>query len=537
MIKIGVFNNCIRGNSMKKQNLFLAALLATLNFTSLFTSATHTAKQHFQELNQEAPFVVSFGVAKSQIHDSNNTINPIFVAEQLQKMAQKAKDAYKFLMHPEHIGYLLCALSIYKCTNCNKVIDPRTLNPKNELAQPQIEKIVKELCNNLHEKTLTLKTCPLCETGLLEKLSPEFMKFTEEHKQAMRAQIDWLGVTNQLACTKFKFPNYRFDVELSDMCDQEGNIDQEKLNIEAKFVKELSNPFLFAHHYTNPLCKPDLFENQETVHWFVNTVAQVVDRMDNITHFCPISQPTAFANRIYRATLPPFEPCDKTVNLNTYLENITAAQKLVCQKIKSNRIAKGLAPLKVFMSHQWKIFRPQHSFTSPWYLLEKLICNIANSKYNGAFVKMFSECRDLFDGIALSVYPCVKFNGWIPNGDNCAGAYSEEDAFDTIMAVHTQFPEKEIFIVETGCNTNDPEIKEGFIDMTLRVCKRARAMGAKISGVYFWGHANGSSYREWNIVPTPENKPCFGPFETLDPKIQPQLAANPAGLCLKRLLE
>jgi beta-glucosidase/6-phospho-beta-glucosidase/beta-galactosidase len=227
--------------------------------------------------------------------------------------------------------------------------------------------------------------------------------------------------------------------------------------------------------------------------------------------------------------LPPFV-C--SISQREYLNNINQAQVLACKKMKE------INPnLKVLISHQWKPMKPYHSMLSPWYGLETLVCYVADRMYNGDFVRILTPHQNDFDGIALSVYPAFYFNGWkLENGieANHSGKISEQDALDTIMQTHQAFPNKDIYIIEAGCNTKDPERKKEFIDMMLRVCKITRDRGVKIKGLYFWGHTNDPEfYSEWNLQPGSTN---FAPFETLNPEY-PCNSINAAGLYLQEIVK
>lgn len=481
------------------------------------------AQQTYQELNQADAFAVSIGLSMSQTHHSTNTAHPDFMQKKLQELTLLSPNPMFFLSLSDHIGYVLRALPVLICSNCGTNINPAILHVKND------EKIITQLLNdiivNRAQEKLTVKTCPSCQGQLTEQTRKE-IKLTPAHQQAIIDQLNYLGVKNQASCTKHNLPTYRISIEASDILVQNSTeIDAVKLQAQAEFLQKLGNPLIFCHHYSNPQSIPNLFEKEEHIEWFANYCAQVIKSSPHVTHACPISQPVAFSHRVTRGTLPPFT-C--TISQANYLKNINMAQIAACKKMKEAN-----PNLKVLMSHQWKLFKPLHSRLNPWYALEYIVCSIADRMYNGNFVTIFQPYQDLFDGIALSVYPALKFNGWIPQGDNCSGYFNYEDTIETIMQTHRAFPTKDIYIVETGCNTIDPQLKKEFIDMTLQACKKARENGAPVKGVYFWSHTNDPEfYSEWGLQQGTTN---FSPFDRLE-ITNPCSSINASGIYFKEIL-
>ncbi len=508
-----------------KKNLFLSlSIYFAITTFNLATAVFNPAIETFSALNQAEPFVISFGTSMSQTHQTQNTAHPSYMKQRLKIEALKSNNPRAYLGHKDRIGYVLRTLPVLLCQNCNIEIDPTTLNLKTD--HILIGNLVDQLTKNINNDHSTFTNCPFCKsTQLIEKPKKE-VTLTETHKAAMIAQINHLQVKEQSGCLKHHLPNYRISLEACDVLyNNSTELDPEKIKSQAQFIKQMGNPLLFFHHYANPQAIPDLFEKKEHAEWFANYCAKMIEACPNVSHVCPISQPVAFSQRVSRGTLPPFS-C--SITQKEYLKNINHAQILACKSMK-----KINPKLKVLVSHQWKPFKPYHSMLSPWYALESLICSIADRMYNQSFVSMMQNNIDNFDGIALSVYPCLKFNGWIPQGNNCAGYFSDDDALEAIMAIHQAFPNKDIYIVETGCNTPNDQKKREFIDMTLQVCKIARDKGIPIKGVYFWGHTNDQDfYTEWNLQPGSTH---FGPFEKLDPS-NPIGSINAAGLYIKEIL-
>ncbi|MBP9765512.1 hypothetical protein KBD08_04220, partial [Candidatus Babeliales bacterium] len=373
---------------------------------------------------------------------------------------------------------------------------------------------------------LTLTACPECG-GALQILPNKTPKFTPEYQQAMITQLRDLRVDDQIGCKIANMPNVRVSLEASDVL-QEGLdvIDPIKLDAQAQFIQSIGNPMLFFHHYSNPLSKSDLFNNSQDIDWFANYCAQVIKKSPQVTHVCPISQPVGFAFRVTSQSLPPFTI---TTDKKKYLQNIADAQAAAAKAMKAVK-----PDVKVLMSHQWKLMKPKHSYLDPRYYLEAGVCKIAHSMYNQAFVNLMKPHIDLFDGIALSLYPPVYFNGWKPEADNCGGIIDEKSALETIVEVRKAFPDKDIYIVETGCNTQDPAKKIEFIDMTLRVCQAARDQGIPVKSVYFWGLTNDPNfYSEWNMAPGSTN---FGPFDKLELE-NPTRSINAAGKHMQKILK
>lgn len=520
-----------------KKRLFLSLFLtAAFSITSLFTKEFPSAIDTYQELNGTAPFVLTVGTSDSQTKawELDNTAHPKFMRKRLQDLTAKSTDPRDslsrkaYLAHKDRIGYVLRCLPPVTCTQCHKKFDPIKLNLETD--KILINKLLNEVASdsNTTEETLSLKNCPECNGLLKENLRDDFT-FAAAHSQAMIEQINYLGVKNQAACTKHKLPTYRVSLELASVLRPNSlEFDEKKLDQEAQRLAKMGNPLTFFHHYTNPGKAPYLFEKKEDIQLLVDFGVEMIKRSPQITHVCPISQPLGFFSRVTRGSLPPFACSSDKINQNEYLKNIIEAQ------VAAGRAMKAINPnVKVLVSHQWKPMNPFHSKVSPWYALESMVCWMANYLYNGKFVRMIQPHINEFDGIALSVYPALKFDKTTPVGDNTGATFNADDALEAIMSMHKAFPDKEIYIVETGCNTADAQTKKDFIDMTLHVCKLARKQGVKIPMVAFWGQTNDEDYyMEWGKQPGSTD---FGPFDKLNPS-NPCDSINAAGLYIKEIL-
>lgn len=354
--------------------------------------------------------------------------------------------------------------------------------------------------------------------GYITRAKSQAIPFSDEDRQAFVQQLKTLGIFNQPAAKIM--PAYRLSIEIADVVDKDGNIAQEKLQQQAQFLKDLGNPLTIFHHYINPKCKPNLFEDKNDIQWFANVCAEFIKACPDLTHVCPISQIMGFGMQVSRQKmLPPFS-C--SISTDEYLKNIVQAQ------VTASKAMKEIKPtIKVLVSHQWKPMKPVHSLGDPRHAIECTVCSIADRMYNQKFVQLLKPHTDSFDGIALSVYPAMYFDSITPQGNNCTGKLDPLAALEIIAEIHKAFPDKEIHIIETGCNSNDFEVKKQFVDMTLYVCKLARALDIPVKSCYFWGHTN-NPYFEWNANP---GTSFFGPFEDLSTQ-----SINQYGLYLKEIL-
>ncbi len=523
---------------MKNQpyNLFKKNIILSLFLCSNLFCSYPDGKATYQELNKDPnnPFVLSIGTSMSQTKHLANTVHPTFIRKKLQELIKNLSTtkAANWLKNKNRYWFTLNSLPTYICKN-GDFIDPITIGrDKNSI---ETEMLFTNLAENKSADQLTLTKCPCCEAEIIQETKRKDPIFTQNHENALLEQLQYLGVHDQKGIiNKKRLPNYRLSLEATDILKPNSmEIDQKKLKNQASFLQELGNPMLFMHHYSNPLVKPNLFEDPADIEWFGNYCESILKNSPQITHVCPISQPIAFGFRPERQELPPFE-CN--IKQAQFLKNLTDAQILAAQKMKSVRdtMQKDSPKLNVLLSHQWKLMKPKHSNPyDPRNTLERGIAQIANMIYNQRFVNLVTPHLDDFDGIALSVYPPVYFNLGIPEADNCSGVIDEASTLETIQEAHKAFPTKDIYIVETGCNTVDPQAKKDFINMTLKVCKIAREQGIPVQGVYFWGHTNDPEfYCEWNAAPGSTH---FAPFDKLDIN-NPTESINAAGIHIKNVL-
>lgn len=457
------------------------------------------AKKTYQELNAhpESPFLVSIGTAMSQTEFTDNIIHPEYLAELLQKKSQTDKNPRSWLT--QRWGYVIRSVCDIQCNQCNTATNLASLQQDD----PLVTTIVKNFSLNKNTNRLQLSACPYCQSVNIMQRPQTIAPLTKEDKKAIKEQLESLGVLSQAAACHI--PGCRISGELANLLDNDGNIILEKLQEQVRFAQDLQHPLWVFHHYANPKCKPYLFEQKDDIAWFADKCAQFIQACPGLTHVCPISQIMGFGMQVSRQKmLPPFS-CD--ISTDQFLQNIVQAQ------IAASKAMKKINPhLKVLVSHQWKPMKPIHSLGDPRHALECAVCTIADRMYNQKFAQLLKPHTDSFDGIALSIYPALYFDTVTPCGNNCTGMIDPQAALEAIVQTNLAFPDKEIHIVETGCNSNDPETKKQFVDMTLYVCKLAQDLGIPVKSCYFWGHAN-NPYFEWNKNP---GTSFFGPFESLE---------------------
>lgn len=457
------------------------------------------AKKTYQDLNANPnnPFLVSIGTAMSQTEITDNIIHPEYLGKLLHKKSRAHKNPSNWLA--ERWGYVIRSVCDIQCNECNKTTNLGLLQQDH----PLIAIITKNIIPNKNTSTLEIASCPHCHSSHINQLEKRITPFTQEDKQAIKKQLESLGVWNQKAASNI--PGCRISGELANILDKDGNIILEKLQEQVRFAQDLQHPLWVFHHYANPKCKPHLFEHKDDITWFADKCAQFIQACPGLTHVCPISQIMGFGMQVSRQKmLPPFS-C--SVNTDQFLQNVVRAQ------VEASKAMKKINPhLKVLVSHQWKPMKPIHSIGDPRHALEYAACTIADRMYNQKFVQLLKPHADSFDGIALSIYPALYFNTITPCGNNCTGMLDPHAALEAIIQTNQSFPDKEIHIIETGCNSNDPDIKKQFVDMTLYVCKLAQNLGIPVKSCYFWGHAN-NPYFEWNKNP---GTSFFGPFENLE---------------------
>ncbi len=475
---------------------------AYLNAQSALSKPFPPAAQTFKELNAHPsdPFLMSIGTSMSQMEHTDNILHPEYVSKLLYKKFHQQKNPGQWLM--DRWGYVVAATPDIFCNQCQTTTSLQNITA----TDPKIKKILAILINNKNATSLQLSKCPECKSDNIIQQPQTLHVFTDTKQNQLAQQLRTLKVDQQPAAKNI--PSYRLSIELADIIDHDGTLNPKKLQSQATRIQQLRNPLLFMHHYTNPQCKPHLFEHADDATWFAQQCAEIVKASPGLTHVCPISQIMGFGLQVSRQKmLPPFS-CN--IDQNLFLQNIVNAQ------VAASAAMKKINPnLKVLVSHQWKPMKPQHNSTNdPRYPLEYLVCSIADRMYNQKFVQLMQPYLDSFDGIALSVYPALYFNGITPCGNNCSGTLDPQAALEAIVQTNKAFPNKDIYIVETGCNSSDSVVKKQFVDMTLYVCKLARDIGIPVKACYFWGHTN-ESYFEWNKLP---NTSHFGAFESFTPE-------------------
>ena len=209
-------------------------------------------KDTYQALNADKnnPFVISFGTSMSQTHQTSNTVNPDHIRSMLHAIAQEQTDPQSWLESKDRIWYVLKSLPKVRCSKCGTIFNPSNVNPaKNKRL---IKLLIKDIATNTTADKLSMRRCLKCSCqGSLTELPKESTGLTPAHLQAMIEQIQYLNINKQVGCTCL--PNYRISLEACDILkDGSTTIDQNKLQAQAQWLKEIGNPMIFLHHYANP---------------------------------------------------------------------------------------------------------------------------------------------------------------------------------------------------------------------------------------------------------------------------------------------
>lgn len=507
--------------------LIVSSIAGASSVNELDVSTCKKAVENYHDLMKN-PFTMSVGVSISQTHYTNNTLHPKFVLEKLYNVSQKQgkEKAKSWLAAKERCWYLLGAMPEYTCENGHK-IDPGSIEDSNHK-----QKILDDILSHMDNKSFSITKCPTCDTNKIIMKTKSVDSFNEVMEDKLVELVKNLDVDLQMLNG---LPTVRLSIEIADILQQgTRSIDETKLRRLIKFINKLGNPMLFFHHYANPQSYENLFETEESILWFSSICATIMKHLPNITHVCPVSQPVGFAFRMARGELSPFE---LTQSRSVFLENIIRACAQASLEMKNvaadqMKAGKRVNSLKVLVSHQWKIMKVKHtSILDIRYSLESLVATIADSIYNGSFVDSVTPYIDYFDGIALSVYPSLKFDMWTPQGSNVDGTIDYEGSLESVIATSKAFPKKDIYIVEAGCNTRDQKMKIEYIDKMTCVCKKAvRDLRISLKTLYFWGITNDPDfYMEWNSLKGSTN---FGPYDTME-----KSSINVAGKYIQQILK
>jgi hypothetical protein len=468
------------------------------------------------------PFTMSVGTSMSQTHLTDNTVSPRFVRKKLYELAQRygKEKAKSWLSAENRYWYLLGSMPEYLCVHGHEIVPGGFKDPK------IVDKLLSDIVDHLDDIDFMITKCPICDTDRIDIVKEQEDLFTQSMEDKLVALIKDLKVDLQ----RYNgLPNARLSIEIADILEPgTTEISEIKLNRLVRFINKIGNPLLFFHHYANPAVVPNLFENSITVSWFARICGKIIAKLPHITHVCPVSQPVGFAFRVTREDLPPFE---YEKSRDVVLQNIIEGCVQASDEMKRVRQETGGARLHTLISHQWKIMKVKHeSVFDPRHALELLVTAIADRIYNGTFVKFATPYMHKFDGIALSVYPALKFDMFKPEGSNIAAMVDYEGSMEAVIETSRAFPGKDIYIVEAGCNTSDSELKRKYIDMMLCVCARARDAGIAVKALYFWAITNHPDfYMEWN---SSKGSTYFGPYDTMETS-----SINASGEYIQYILE
>ena len=470
-------------------------------------STIPSAKELYLKMNSEGQiFNIGTGIGLTQTvyNTAPSVTRPTTMRKLLYNKASQIKNPYKWLK--ERQWYVLTSLPEIHCHDCKGYVNLHKIKEVSGEVRENILQNVAETLINPKYNEIIVTQCPYCHSPHIKMKPQVYKEFTTQQQSNMLQQVVDLGSLTQSKL----LPSCRISLQLSDVLQENSDqIDSLKLKKVAQFIAQFKNPLIFFHHYSNPAVKPHLFEKQEDITWFADICRQIIQECPHVTHVCPISQPFGFGFKVAnQEMLPPFG-CH--IDTAQYLKYIMLAQKEATIAIKSVR-----PDIKVLLSHQWKPMKPSHTkFYDPRYGFEKIASSIADIMYNQSFIDLFKDQAEYVDGIALSIYPALYFNYFKPIDGNCSGIVDQHAALDSILEMHKTFPEKDIYIVEAGCNCSDPTTQKRFLDTALYVCYLARQMNIPIKTCFFWTHTNDIDfYREWNYPPA---STYFGFYDTIQP--------------------
>lgn len=487
------------------------------------------ANVSYQRLNSGGKrFNVGPGIGMPQtVYNTAPTIyNPDDMKYLLYHMLKDMKDSEQFTWLKSQEWYALTCLPVITCQNpaCSKTINFDTIK---DLEYKQINLMLQNMINTIGTPEdlgyITVTKCPYC--GGKIKLTPQqYKELTPAKQKDLAVEFLQLGVAKQFAGTQ-QLPTCRVSIDLGTIL-QDGTtyIDYDKLKELAQFIANLINPLLFIHHYANPAMMPNLFEHESDIAWFANICAEVARACPNVTHICPISQPMGMIEKVSRGMQPPYR-LTKGITKAQYSKNIVDAQVQASVEIKRVR-----PEVKVLLSHQFKQLIPAHYPVTYKYASEFLFTRAGDYVYNQGFIKAFKPYEQYFDGIALSVYPAAIVDTWgVHSNVNLSGMIDPHAALDAVVRTNSAFPDKDIYIVEAGCNSDNPSEKQQYVDMVLHVCDIASYMQIPVKTCFFWSLTDDMNfYREWNQRP---GSTYFGFYRTIDP-----VTIKPEGRYLQQVI-
>lgn len=306
---------------------------------------------------------------------------------------------------------------------------------------------------------------------------------------------------------------YRFSVEWSKIEPEEGRFDEDALGHYCDVVDELIlqdiHPVVTLHHFTNPLWfeRKGGFLAQESPEIFERFVRAVVRRLQGVSHWCTINEPTVYAiNSYFTGEFPPGKSSPR--DTLQVLRQMLRAHARAYRAIKDLREDAQVGPaLSIF---------PFESF-SPWSPLDILSSRIANRLFNREILEFFTTGRSRLltlltdprnpinergptaDFIGLNYYTRfhLRVRPWkTPAILGVAKGPPEEltdmgweiypEGLSTALRLIARSTDKPIVITENGIADGHDTKRGRFIEDHLRVLASEVAGGANVRGYFYW---------------------------------------------------
>lgn len=295
---------------------------------------------------------------------------------------------------------------------------------------------------------------------------------------------------------KMNLNAYRFGIEWSRIEPKEGEWDEEAIKHYAEYIDEVLaagiEPFLNILHWTEPIWfyEKGGFAKRSNIKYFERFVQKIIDEYgEKLNYIITINEANTFMSMGYLVGMWPPMKKNPAIALVVYI-NLLKAHK------KAYKIIKAKYPdIQVGLAHQSTLSKSSGEYN----LVEKLMSWASEYVWHTWF---YNRARKYQDFVGTNFYQTNYFK-WIfvknptePVSD--IGWYLEPYSVrDIILKLHKKY-KKPILITENGVADMKDEIREWWIDESVRGMNDALDEGAEMLGYLHWSLLDNFEWAMWH---------------------------------------